>query len=149
MGYSQACAVDAGSDQVFTQVSSVTLNAATPAVGTGVWSQVSGPTTITFDDVNDPNTGVDNITFGTYFFEWTVSDATCTTNSDTVAITVQGIDLEMELLVSNTVPDIGDVVTFTINLSNLGDVDATGVSVQNLVPIGYDNITAINNVIIT
>lgn len=145
MGYSQACAVDAGSDQVFTQVSSVTLNAATPAVGTGVWSQVSGPTTITFDDVNDPNTGVDNITFGTYFFEWTVSDASCTTNSDTVAITVQGIDLEMELLVSNTVPDIGDVVTFTINLSNLGDVDATGVSVQNLVPIGYDNITAIDN----
>ncbi|SDQ21560.1 T9SS type B sorting domain-containing protein [Flagellimonas zhangzhouensis] len=145
MGYSQSCAVDAGSDQVFTQVSSVSLNAATPAVGTGVWSQVSGPTTVIFDDANDPTTGVGNTTFGTYFFEWTVSDATCDTNSDTVAISVQGIDLELEVLASNTVPEIGDVVTFTINLSNLGDVDATGVSVQNLVPIGYDNITAINN----
>ena len=143
--HSQSCVVNAGSDQFFDQTTSVFLNADTPPVGTGTWVQLSGPTLVTFDDATSPNTQVFNTTLGTYIFEWKVSDLTCDTASDTAAITIEGIDLEMEIVADNPVPDIGDVVTFTINLSNLGDVDATGVTIENLVPSGFTGITAIDN----
>ncbi len=57
----------------------------------------------------------------------------------------QNADLELELLVSDSSPDVGDTVTFTINLSNFGDTDATGVSVRNFVPDGFGSIVAISN----
>ncbi|HKL91044.1 MAG TPA: hypothetical protein VJ880_07675, partial [Allomuricauda sp.] len=143
--YSQDCVVNAGANQTFAQTSTVFLNADTPPVGTGSWIQLSGPTLVTFDDANDPNAQVFNTALGTYIFEWTVSDATCDTASDTAAITIQGIDLEIEMIASNPEPNIGDVVTFTINLSNFGDVGATGVAIENFVPAGFDNVTAIDN----
>ncbi len=145
MGYAQLCSVDAGPDQTLTQISPVFLNASTPIVGTGNWTQLSGPTIVSFVDPNDPNTEVTNTAPGTYIFEWTVSDITCISASDTVGVSIVGVDLQMEAMASNTSPDIGDVVTFTLNLSNLGDVDATGVSIRNLVPIGFGSVTAINN----
>ncbi|MGN7515645.1 MAG: gliding motility-associated C-terminal domain-containing protein [Allomuricauda sp.] len=144
-GYAQNCLVNAGSDQSFDQTTSVFLSADTPPVGTGSWTQLSGPTLVTFDDASDPNTQIFNTTLGTYIFEWTVSDATCDTASDTVGITIEGIDLELELVASYPLPNIGDVVTFTINLSNFGDVDATGVAIENFVPAGFNNVTAIDN----
>ncbi|RIV44933.1 gliding motility-associated C-terminal domain-containing protein [Flagellimonas pelagia] len=145
MGYGQLCSVDAGPDQTLTQVSPVFLNASSPIVGTGTWTQLSGPTIVGFANANDPNTEITNTAPGAYIFEWTVSDATCDTNSDTAAISILGVDLQIEALASDASPEIGDVVTFTINLSNLGDVDATGVSVENLVPIGFGSVTAIDN----
>jgi len=144
-GYAQDCVVNAGSDQSFGQTTSVFLSADTPPVGTGTWTQLSGPTLVTFADDNNPNTQVFNTALGTYIFEWTVSDATCDTASDTVGITIEGVDLEMELTASNTLPSIGEVVTFTINLSNFGDVAATGVAIENFVPAGFNNVTAIDN----
>jgi len=144
-GYAQLCSVDAGPDQTLTQVSPVFLDAATPTVGTGTWIQLSGPSIVSFVDPSAPSTEVTNTAPGTYIFEWTVSDATCDTNSDTVGVSIVGVDLQLEASASNTSPDIGDVVSFTINLSNLGDVDATGVSVRNLVPVGFGSVTAINN----
>ncbi len=145
VGYAQDCAVNAGSDQTFDQTASVFLNADTPPIGTGSWAQLSGPTLVTFDDANDPNTQVFNTTLGNYIFEWTVSDVTCDTASATAAITIEGVDLEMEIVASDSEPDIGDVVTFTINLSNFGDIDATGVAIENFVPPGFTNVTAIDN----
>ncbi len=145
MGHAQLCAVDAGTDQNLSQTNSVFLSASTPIVGLGTWTQLSGPTLVSFSDVNDPNAQVSGMGLGTYIFEWTVSDITCITASDTVGVTIEGVDLELELLANDTTPDVGDVVTFTINLSNLGDVDATGVSVENLVPPGFGSVTAINN----
>ncbi len=144
-GYAQLCSVDAGPDQTLTQISPVFLNAASPIAGTGTWTQLSGPSIVSFVDPSDPSTEVTNTAPGTYIFEWTVSDATCDTNSDTVGVSIVGVDLQLEASASNTSPDIGDVVSFTINLSNLGDVDATGVSVRNLVPVGFGSVTAINN----
>lgn len=144
-GYSQDCVVNAGSDQSFDQTTAVFLNADTPPVGIGVWKQLSGPSLVTFGDANDPNTQVSNTTLGTYIFEWTVSDASCDEASDTVGITIEGIDLEIEIFADDPEPEIGDVVTFTVNLSNLGDVEATGVLLEYFVPSGYSNVTAINN----
>ena len=146
VGYSQDCAVDAGPDQTYDQTTSVFLDANTPPVGgSGIWSRLSGPSSVNFNDVNDPQTQLLGLVPGDYIFEWTVSGPSCDTASDFVGITIQGIDLEMEIIASDPEPDIGDVVNFTINLSNLGDVEATGVVVEYFVPSGYNNITAINN----
>lgn len=147
VGNAQLCMVDAGSDQTLSQTSSVFLNASTPIIGSGTWTQLSGPNLVSFSDATDPNTQVLGMALGTYIFEWTVSDITCDTASDTVGVTIEGVDLELELLASNSTPDVGDVVTFTINLSNFGDVDATGVSVQSIIPTGFDgsSISAISN----
>ena len=137
MGNAQ-CPVDAGTDQTVVHLTPVFLNAASPSPNTGLWTQVSGPSVVDILDPTDPGTEVEDTVPGTYEFRWTVSGGACTTASDTVEVTVVGVDLEMEILASNTTPDIGEVVTFTINLSNLGDVDATGVSIENVVPIGFD-----------
>lgn len=145
MGYGQLCVADAGPDQTENQTTSVFLNAVSPVLGTGTWTQLSGPSLVSFANDNDPGTQVFGMVPGVYIFEWTVSDITCITVSDTVGVTFLGVDLEVEALASNTVPDVGDIVNFTINLSNLGDVDATGVAVENLIPPGYGNITAISN----
>ncbi len=146
MGHSQQCAVNAGADQIIAQMAPIFLDADTPVVGTGMWTQLSGPTLVTFDAVSDPQTEVLGTVPGTYFFEWTVSDVSCDTASDTVGISIVGVDLEVALMASDTMPDIGDVVTFTINLSNLGDMDATGVSLENFVPEGYGTVSGISGV---
>ncbi|WP_422858711.1 PKD domain-containing protein [Flagellimonas sp. S174] len=66
-------------------------------------------------------------------------------DEDFFEINPQVVDLELELIASNPNPDVGDVVTFSINLSNLGADDASGVSVADLVPPGYGSITGISN----
>ncbi|MEX0313515.1 MAG: gliding motility-associated C-terminal domain-containing protein [Allomuricauda sp.] len=136
---------EAGPNQTLNQSVPVILNATAPSSGTGTWTQVTGPTTVTFTNANDPNTQVTGTTAGNYVFEWTVTPPNCAPASDTVGVSILGTDLELDLLASNITPDVGDVVTFTINLSNLGDIDATGVSVENLVPAGFGTIVAINN----
>ncbi|MCL6267061.1 PKD domain-containing protein [Flagellimonas myxillae] len=57
----------------------------------------------------------------------------------------QVIDLELELVASNPTPDVGEVVTFTVNVSNFGPDAASGISIENLVPPGYATITGISN----
>ncbi|TAI47214.1 PKD domain-containing protein [Flagellimonas allohymeniacidonis] len=66
-------------------------------------------------------------------------------DEDVFVVNPQVVDLELEILASAVNPDVGDVVTFTVNLSNLGPDAATGVSVSDLVPPGYGSITAISN----
>jgi uncharacterized repeat protein (TIGR01451 family) len=46
--------------------------------------------------------------------------------------------------VSDSTPNVGDVVTFTIQVSNDGPDAATGVSIQDVVPAGYNTITNIS-----
>lgn len=145
-GSAQDCEANAGPDQITSEITSVFMDATPPAVGnSGTWSRLSGPTSVTIDEINNPQTQLLDLVPGDYIFEWTVSGPSCDTSSDFVGITVQGIDLEMEIVASNTEPDIGEVVTFTVNMSNFGDVDATNVVVEYFVPAGYTNISAIDN----
>ncbi|WP_420321297.1 gliding motility-associated C-terminal domain-containing protein [Flagellimonas sp.] len=66
-------------------------------------------------------------------------------DEDFFVVVPQVTDVELEILASNTTPDVGDVITFTINLSNTETDAATGVSVENLVPSGFGTIVGINN----
>ncbi len=133
---------EAGPDQTIQQFAPLTLDADTPAIGEGTWSQLSGPTTANFVNVNDPDTEVFGIDVGTYEFEWTVSNGICSEVSDTMTATIVGqADLELTKSVNPVNVNAGDTVTFTISLFNNdanGQSDATGVSVRDVIPNGYE-----------
>ncbi|MFN4235489.1 MAG: hypothetical protein ACK4IK_11870, partial [Bacteroidia bacterium] len=63
-----------------------TLSGNTPSLGTGTWSQISGPGTISFNNVNSPTTSVTASVYGTYVLQWTINNGSCSTSS-TVSIT--------------------------------------------------------------
>lgn len=139
--YSQDCLVEAGSDRILSQASPFFLNADTPLVGTGEWTQLSGPNLVLFDDDTDPNTEVSNVTYGTYIFQWTVSDTSCDAASDVVEITIEGIDLSLTKVIDTSPPLVSDNVRFTLTVTNDGPSDATGVEVTDLLPSGYNYVT--------
>ncbi|QLE02333.1 DUF11 domain-containing protein [Galbibacter sp. BG1] len=61
-----------------------------------------------------------------------------------LTVPVAETDLSLAKTVDNNTPDVGETVTFTLTLTNESDTDATGVTVQDVVPSGYDILT-INN----
>ncbi len=138
---SQPVTADAGPDQRLQEFAPVNLAAVPPTLGTGVWSQVSGPSIANFTDPTDANTSVSGVQIGTYVFEWTVTNGSCSEVSDTVEIEIVGIaDLELVKSVSPSSVSTGDTVTFTIALFNNGangTSDATGVTVLDVIPSGY------------
>ena len=54
-------------------------------------------------------------------------------------------DLMLTKSVNDATPNIGDTVTFTINVSNAGPDTATNVGISDVVPSGYTNIANISN----
>jgi hypothetical protein len=76
---------NAGSNQnICNNASSINANTAT--TGTGMWSVISGGGTIV--DINDPTTGVNNLSTGNNVLRWTISNGTCTSSFDEVSIFV-------------------------------------------------------------
>ena len=89
---------NAGADEiVINGITSIKLNGNIPTSGTGKWTQISGPTTLTISNSTDPRTTVGNLTFnagtpptdGIYFMQWTISNGACSSSSDIMQITVQ------------------------------------------------------------
>ncbi|MEZ4934520.1 MAG: hypothetical protein R2788_20635 [Saprospiraceae bacterium] len=65
-----------------------TMAANTPSVGTGSWSQVAGPGSVTFSDATSPTTTVSNLPAnGTVILRWSISNGPCPISSDDVSIT--------------------------------------------------------------
>ncbi|MEM9648634.1 MAG: hypothetical protein AAF969_09140, partial [Bacteroidota bacterium] len=140
VNYADPTSTDAGPDQSLNQFSTITLAADAAIAGTGTWTQISGPTTVGFVNENDPNTEVFGANSGVYVFEWTISNGTCTPVSDTVQVSLIGIDLELTKTVLPTSANPGDTVTFTIEVFNndaASSANATGVSVRDVLPNGY------------
>lgn len=83
-------ASNAGSDQTLAcNVSSGELIGNTPTVGTGKWSQLSGPTTATLATPTASRCAVTGLTNGVYTFRWTITAGPkCTVNQNDVSITV-------------------------------------------------------------
>src|SRR5262249_46604429 len=63
-------------------------------------------------------------------------------NSGSATETPQQSDLRLSKAVSNPRPNVGDVITFTVTLSNLGPDPATGVAVADLLPPGLGLVSA-------
>ncbi len=60
------------------------------------------------------------------------SDVRCSITNDDV-----GIDLSIAKSVSDSTPNIGDIITFTLQVNNAGPDTATNVIVSDLVPAGF------------
>lgn len=64
---------------------SINLNA-TPSIGTGVWSLLSGPGNIVFENINAPNTQVTADDYGSYIFQWVESNGNNCNDTDWVTV---------------------------------------------------------------
>ncbi|MCB0597952.1 MAG: DUF11 domain-containing protein, partial [Phaeodactylibacter sp.] len=65
-------------------------------------------------------------------------------DEDNATVTPESADLELVKVVNDNAPNVGDVVTFTITVTNQGPSSATGVSVADVVPNGYSGIANIS-----
>jgi len=140
--YDSPSAADAGPDQSVPQFTPVNMNAAVPAVGTGTWTQVSGPSTVGFNDPSSPASAVSGTVSGTYVLRWTVSNGTCPVSSNDMTLTIISVaDLELTKSVLPVSGSAGDTVTFNLQIFNNnslgGTVTATGVAVRDYIPSGY------------
>lgn len=140
--YDQPSTADAGPNQTVPQFSPVNMNALPPTVGTGEWTQITGPSTLGFVDSTSPTTAVSGTIAGTYQLQWTVSNGNCAVSSDVMTLTILSVsDLELTKSVSPTHGSAGDAVTFTIQIFNNnslgGTVTATGVAVRDYIPTGF------------
>ena len=60
-----------------------------------------------------------------------------TNNTDSETATPQIADLSLVKTVDDSCPNVGATVTFTITVANAGPSDASGVSVNDVIPDGY------------
>ncbi len=83
---------NAGADQTICSTSnSVTLNANAAVIGSGAWTQSSGPSTAVFTNALQNNTSVSGLVAGSYQFVWTISNSTCASSLDNVLINVDPV----------------------------------------------------------
>jgi uncharacterized repeat protein (TIGR01451 family) len=126
----------------------LTFVSATPSQGgynsaTGVWSVGTVTTTAaqtlviraTVDSPN-PQTNTATISHSDQF------DPDTANNTASVTATPQQADLALAKTVSNATPNVGDVITYSIDLSNHGPDTATGVTVSDPIPAGLGFVSA-------
>src|SRR5262249_55800728 len=111
--------------------------------GTGVWSvgtvtTSAAQTLILEATVMSPNPAP-NVTTVTHSDQF---DPNKSNNQAQAVVTPQQSDLLVQKTVDNSRPNVGDVVTFTVPLSNLGVDAATGVSLTDLLPAGLTFVSA-------
>ena len=63
-------------------------------------------------------------------------------NSDTATVTPQQADLAVSKFVDNATPNVGDTVTFAIDIDNIGPSAATNVLLDDLLPAGLAYVSA-------
>ncbi|BAX82320.1 hypothetical protein ALGA_4028 [Labilibaculum antarcticum] len=79
--------VGSNQDQCAT-LTSTSLGGNTPVVGTGTWSQESGPgsNTTTFSDINSGSSTATATDYGTYVYRWTINNGTCTPSTADITV---------------------------------------------------------------
>ncbi len=78
----------AGTDQTLCNIDSTIMAANTPVIGIGSWSLISGPNVPSIVDPSNPSTKINSLIPGTYEFNWTISNGTCTASEDTIEIII-------------------------------------------------------------
>ena len=80
--------------------------------------------------------------FGTFSIDYIVTDPTGLTDTKKLTITVAGkADMSLTNLISNSTPNYGNQVTFTLTAKNNGPTGATGASVTDVLPAGYSYVS--------
>jgi uncharacterized repeat protein (TIGR01451 family) len=142
----------------------LTFISATPSQGsynaiTGLWSigtiTSSSSATMTLDATvasPSPQTNTASISHSDQF------DPNTGNNSASATVSPLQADLAIGKAVSDATPAVGDTVTYTVTVSDLGPGDATNVTVLDLLPAGltfisatasqgsYDNLTGVWNI---
>lgn len=106
---------NAGSNQTLCNVTSTTMAANAPLSGTGTWTQVSGPTTASFTNANNPFTTVNNLIPGTYQFQWTITNNPCTASQSTVQVHIDPATVPGTLASPATVCAVSNTGTLTLS----------------------------------
>ena len=101
---------------------------------TGALDEYLNVLEITTSDVTDPNSTPNND-----------DGDQSEDDEDNVQIIVEISDLSLTKSLSNIDANVGDVVTFTLQIDNLGPDVATGVALQDILPIGFSSITSISD----
>ncbi|MBK7174406.1 MAG: PKD domain-containing protein, partial [Bacteroidales bacterium] len=80
----------AGTDQALCSVTpaSTVMSANTPVSGTGIWTQILGPSVATIVNPSNPNTSITGLIEGTYLFDWTISNGACNPSSSSVMVQI-------------------------------------------------------------
>jgi gliding motility-associated-like protein/uncharacterized repeat protein (TIGR01451 family) len=125
---------------------------------TGVWNagSITAGTDQSLDiytTVNPPSGAAGQYTNTTEVIASNLPDPDSTPNNgvtteddyDSLQIKVAVADLSLEKTVSNKNANVNEVVTYTIQINNEGPSTATGVAVEDLIPIGFSNISSITN----
>ncbi|MCA1744489.1 MAG: DUF11 domain-containing protein, partial [Bacteroidales bacterium] len=113
--------------------------------GTGVWTVGSlnsgGNASMTITATVKPP--------GNYTFNGSIAgnqnDLSPDNNSTQISVTPQLSDLQITMNASPPNPQIGQVLTFTITIKNIGPDHASGVNVNASIPSGYSNISDISS----
>lgn len=88
--YAAPSTADAGPDQTTICGTTATLGAATPTIGNGSWSVISGPGTVTTP--GSANSGVTGLVAGSpTTLRWTVTNGPCATSTDDVVLSVETV----------------------------------------------------------
>ena len=87
--YSEPTVAQAGTDKDLCNLTSTTLAGNTPIIGIGQWTIDTKPlgSTAVITNPASPTSTITNLTPGDYLLRWTISNGTCTSNSDLVRIT--------------------------------------------------------------
>ncbi|MFZ5365172.1 MAG: peptidoglycan-binding protein [Patescibacteria group bacterium] len=122
----------------------VTYVSATPSQGS--CSELAGTVTCNLNTINNGNSATITIivtptSSGSFTNNISVtateSDPTPGNNSDSEDTTVGDVaDLSLTKTVDISNPNVGDMITYTITVSNAGAGNATGVSVKDILPAG-------------
>ena len=126
---------NAGSDQTLCNVSSATLSGNVITIGSGKWTQISGPNTATFANDTLNNTTVSGLIPGVYTFRWTSTLNPCATFDD-VLLTVSGLPT-----VANAGNDTMVCISSTFNLYANSPITGNGTWTQIS---GPNSVTFIN-----
>lgn len=109
-------AANAGVNQNLCALSTTTLNANTPAIGTGSWSIVSGTGII--GATNQASTTVNGLTTGQTVFLWTINNGVCPASTSTVSVQIDAMPST-----ANAGPDIS---TYSPNATMAGNTPTIG-----------------------
>ena len=105
--YAAPSTADAGPNQTAICGTSTTLQAATPAIGNGTWTVISGPgTVVTPGSANSSVTGL--VAGSPTTLEWTVTNGPCTASTSQVTLSLESV---------NPVPSVATLTAYTAECS--------------------------------